>query len=92
LGVLSQLIQRFLVHTTVNKDHFKTNPPPHECNKLIPNTTPRTGMAEPGQIPRYDAILRDLGSASHLTLDDVEFLEVREDGVGGRHHDVKKSR
>jgi len=109
LSVLPQLIQHFVIYTTTNKGHFKTNPSPYKCNKLIPDATPfatashmtcatrrhwPTGQGEPLQVPEYDAIPWYLGSASNVTLDDVEVLEVREEGfgIGGRRYGVKKRR
>jgi hypothetical protein len=109
LSVLPQLVQHFVIYTTPNKDHFKTDPSPYKCNKLIPNTTPlfaiachntcaarhrAAGQGKPPQIPEYDAIRWYLGSASNVTLDDVEVLEVREEGfgIGGRYYGAKKRR
>jgi hypothetical protein len=102
LSVLPQLIQHFVIYTTPNKDHFETNPPPYKCNKLVPNTTPHFAIAchktcvtrqgKPPQIPEYDAVPWHLGSASDVTMDDVEVLKVREEGfgIGGRHYGVKR--
>jgi hypothetical protein len=74
LSVLPQLIQRFVIHITSNKDDLKTNPPPHKRNKFPPSTQPhctilfhsRTGVtkrraatqSKPLQIPEYDAVRR----------------------------------
>ena len=70
--MLPQLIQRFLIHITSNKDDLKTDPPPHKRNKLLPSTPPRptilfhsktsvtmrraAAQSKPLQIPEYDAV------------------------------------